>query len=263
MRLLATAALLAAPSIPLPVTAQEFIGEAGACVILDASGTAKDIETCKQLPVQCNPIDCTLTFEWPSGSRTVITGSATKTVRDGITINGLPATAPAALIARDPRDCLYNETSGNTFCWVPGAQAQAFATGVEADEALRAIAAGTELPALTNAPTDAPATDKPVSPLLAGLQGKYRASPGWNCRDVGADGGAVAVLQGSFIGVETNCALTQPRPVGEHGAVITLAKCSGEGDMWEEEMILRRDPFGTLALLREGGVTTFEACPAS
>ena len=51
-----------------------------------------------------------------------------------------------------------------------------------------------------------------LAPMAAaqGIDGLYRPdaewAEGWDCKTIGADGGAIAIRDGVFFGVETQCA---------------------------------------------------------
>lgn len=83
---------------------------------------------------------------------------------------------------------------------------------------------------------------------------------GWDCRSVGSDGGALAVREGVFHGVESACQLTNPVEVNGMSAVLYDAKCNGEGESYAKRMMLMRVPEG-LAVVEDGFVTVLRACP--
>lgn len=75
--------------------------------------------------------------------------------------------------------------------------------------------------------------------------GQYLA--GWSCdaASIGMDGGALAIRDRYFEGVENRCELTTPRPTGD-GATAFTALCSAEGEITEEQITLARTLDGIL-----------------
>ena len=55
---------------------------------------------------------------------------------------------------------------------------------------------------------------------------------GWLCDEasLGSDGGALAIRNGTLIGVETSCALTKPVNVRDMDAVLYDLECESEGE---------------------------------
>lgn len=103
------------------------------------------------------------------------------------------------------------------------------------------------------------------APALAGpYDGLYRPdSPeyeGWDCTSVGSDGGALAVKDGVFHGVESACELTNPVEVNGMSAMLYDATCSGEGEVWTKRMMLMLVPDG-LAVIEDGFVNLLRRCP--
>jgi hypothetical protein len=101
-------------------------------------------------------------------------------------------------------------------------------------------------------------------PAVAGpFDGVYRPdqpwAEGWDCKSVGSDGGALAVRDGVFYGVENACQLTNPVEVNGMSAVLYDAECSGEGETYAKRMMLMRLPEG-LAVIEDGFVNVLRAC---
>jgi hypothetical protein len=101
-------------------------------------------------------------------------------------------------------------------------------------------------------------------PAVAGpFDGVYRPdqpwAEGWDCKSVGSDGGALAVRDGVFYGVENACQLTNPVEVNGMSAVLYYAECSGEGETYAKRMMLMRLPEG-LAVIEDGFVNVLRAC---
>ena len=100
------------------------------------------------------------------------------------------------------------------------------------------------------------------------LEGLYRPdypwAASWSCEAeaLGADGGAVGILDGQLHGVENTCDLTNPKTV-EGGTAFT-AVCSGEGETYSSAYVIRPTSTG-ITLERDGEVVQWRRCdiPAS
>lgn len=251
MKFIAVLGLLCA-TLPFSVSAQQDVGITGACMIETAAGEAINVSTCRRMPAQCTPVACEVPFLWMnSGSSTMITmPHADAMVGEGVAMNGQEAYAPAALRDSDPRDCIYNAVSDAVFCWVPGVEAFTAAIGLQSRDDLIAIAAA----------SPASGGDNDMAALLRPLQGKYIPFPDWSCDVTGGEGGALAIIGDVFYGVESECRLSNGRAVGAHGAAIFDVMCSGEGDTWADEYILRRDEWGRLGWMSADQVSVMESC---
>ncbi len=80
-------------------------------------------------------------------------------------------------------------------------------------------------------------------PTRAGsLDGKYRPAgeeySGWDCKNIGSDGGALAIEGNVIFGVESACTLNNPVNVNGMNAVLYDAQCAGEGYEWSERVML-------------------------
>ncbi len=75
------------------------------------------------------------------------------------------------------------------------------------------------------------------------------------------DGGALAVQDDLFQGVENSCRLTNPVAVKGMDAILYDAECSGEGETEAYRVMLMRLPDG-LAMIRDGFVNLLKSCPA-
>lgn len=79
--------------------------------------------------------------------------------------------------------------------------------------------------------------------------GLYKpAGANWSCAqaDVGMDGGAMAVQDNTFYGVENACTLTNPVAVRGMQATLFDAVCSGEGESYSYRMMLMKTAEGIL-----------------
>jgi len=92
------------------------------------------------------------------------------------------------------------------------------------------------------------------------LDGVYRpAGSTWDCVSVGSDGGALAIRDGVFYGVESACTLTRPTPVNGMNALLFDADCSGEGESYSFRVMFLALQDG-LAMIQDGAVTELERC---
>ena len=86
---------------------------------------------------------------------------------------------------------------------------------------------------------------------------------GWDCRSVGSDGGALAIEDDVFKGVENHCRLTNPVPVTGMDAMLCDAHFAGEGESYSYRLMILRVPAG-LAVIEDGAVNLLKSCePAS
>jgi len=251
--------LVAGASIATPGIAQVV----GACMLETANGEPVNIGTCRVLFAGCSDGQCRTSFLWDADQFvTEITGGSALGVREGTAMNGQDAYAPAALVKSDPRDCIYNAVTDGLFCFVEGVEAQAAAMNTPGARAmLIEIAANGGAEAPPKGKKKSKETDSTaVDPLLANLQGKYRPVPSWDCGEIGRDGGATAIVGNKLESLETTCELTNGQAVGSFGAALFQASCTGEGDTWQDEYILQRDEWGSLAVLRTDAVSLWQAC---
>lgn len=100
-----------------------------------------------------------------------------------------------------------------------------------------------------------------ATPLAAQeFDGIYRpAGSAWDCKSVGSDGGAMAVRDGMFYGVESACKLTNPTPVKGMRAVLFDAECEGEGETYGYRMMLMQLA-GGIAVMTDGYANEYERC---
>lgn len=98
-------------------------------------------------------------------------------------------------------------------------------------------------------------------PAVAGpYDGTYRPdaswAESWDCKSIGSDGGALAVRDDTFFGVENTCDLTNPVKVRDMNATLYDAQCSGEGLVSRELMISDRG----ILLIRDGFASELKRC---
>ena len=105
----------------------------------------------------------------------------------------------------------------------------------------------------------------PVSALAGPYDGTYRPNAewakDWDCSIVGADGGALAIRNNTFFGLETECALTNPVSVRNMNATLYDAECSGEGETWTQRMLFALSPEGVSVVYGDGTVSELVRCP--
>ncbi len=85
------------------------------------------------------------------------------------------------------------------------------------------------------------------------------AAANWNCRDLGMDGGALAIQGNRFIGVENACTLEKPININGMEATIYNASCSGEGESYSLRMILMKHDRG-IYVITDGQIADWVYC---
>lgn len=97
----------------------------------------------------------------------------------------------------------------------------------------------------------------------AAFDGLYRPNEpwaeGWDCQTIGMDGGAIAVQDGKFYGVENTCELTNPTAIRGMSGILYDAVCSGEG-MTETFRLMLMQVDGGLAVIRDGSANILKRC---
>ena len=99
-----------------------------------------------------------------------------------------------------------------------------------------------------------------AGPLAAGsYDGIYRPdadwAQGWDCTSIGMDGGALAIRDNTFYGVESACEMTNPTAIRDMDATLFDMQCSAEGDTYQARVMLMSTPEGVL-VIRDGGDTS-------
>lgn len=96
-----------------------------------------------------------------------------------------------------------------------------------------------------------------ITPLLAeDIDGLYQPSgTDWTCSlsEVGMDGGALAIQNGVFEGIENRCTLTNPQPNGRGTQFAAL--CSAEGNTYEQPITIT--PTANGVSIQRDGVTSY------
>ncbi|SPF79258.1 hypothetical protein ALP8811_03197 [Aliiroseovarius pelagivivens] len=99
-----------------------------------------------------------------------------------------------------------------------------------------------------------------AGPAFAGpFDGTYGLE-GWSCGEVGMDGGALAIRDGIFYGVESRCDLTNPVDIRGMNATLYDAECAGEGEVYGYRMMVMKTQEG-INIINDGWVTQLRSCP--
>ena len=92
------------------------------------------------------------------------------------------------------------------------------------------------------------------------IDGLYQPSGSdWSCspNQIGIDGGALAIQNGVFVGVESRCDLTNPQPDGR--GTRFKATCSAEGSTYEQPITITPTENG-VSIQREGFTSHWRRC---
>ncbi|AXI48632.1 hypothetical protein C1J03_23105 [Sulfitobacter sp. SK012] len=96
----------------------------------------------------------------------------------------------------------------------------------------------------------------PSFALAGPYDGRYRpdvdVSADWDCTTIGQDGGAIAIANGAFFGVESRCALQNETAVRDMDATLFDLVCSGEGEAWQRRVMVMKTQSG-IAMIENGG----------
>ena len=102
-------------------------------------------------------------------------------------------------------------------------------------------------------------------PALAGAEpydGVYKQTANAECALVGVDGGALAIRDGIFTGVEVSCCMTKPVNVVDMDATLYTMQCTGEDTVWTERAMLMDDKQSDgLIMVRNGYAFRYDRCP--
>lgn len=82
----------------------------------------------------------------------------------------------------------------------------------------------------------------------------------WDCQSVGSDGGALAVREDVFYGVQSACLLTNPVAVNGTSGVLYEAQCNAEVMSYSKRMMLMLVPKGLAAIEDDDG-NPLRRCP--
>ena len=105
-----------------------------------------------------------------------------------------------------------------------------------------------------------------TTPALA-IDGLYRPNAdwadGWDCTNIGSDGGAIAIRNSQFLGVEIVCDLDNPVTVRDMDGVLFDASCTAEGVESSARMLILDTPEGVMVIRRGGNALNLRRCEAS
>lgn len=98
--------------------------------------------------------------------------------------------------------------------------------------------------------------------LAAPFDGVYRLAANSDCALVGVDGGAIAIADGVFHGVESDCQMREPVQVNNMNAVLYTMECAGEGEIWTERAMLMEKGAGDgIIMVWDGYAFVYDRCP--
>ena len=83
---------------------------------------------------------------------------------------------------------------------------------------------------------------------------------GWDCASVGMEGGAIAIRNARFEGVENSCTLVNPVNLRGIRATLYDAGCTAEGTVTHERIMLMRAAEGGIWVIRDGWVVRLAPC---
>lgn len=94
------------------------------------------------------------------------------------------------------------------------------------------------------------------------IDGRYRPAgaggEGWDCKSIGQDGGALAIANGAFLGVESRCSMQNPTALRDLDGMLFDMVCMGEGEAWTRRVIVMSTPNG-IAMIENGGEVSYLA----
>lgn len=95
------------------------------------------------------------------------------------------------------------------------------------------------------------------------FDGVYRLTANSDCGLIGVDGGAIAIEDGLFRGVESNCRMENPVQILEMNAKLYNLHCTGEGSIWSERVMLMEKATGDgILMIWDGYAFVYDRCPA-
>lgn len=104
--------------------------------------------------------------------------------------------------------------------------------------------------------------EEAYSPFKGLFRPSGAANGEWNCSEdyIGQEGGALAILDGYFEGVENRCKLAKPKLL-ESGGTQFDAECSAEGTEYLDDLVLFKTNNG-IKFIRNGYTVYWKRCPA-
>jgi hypothetical protein len=82
----------------------------------------------------------------------------------------------------------------------------------------------------------------------------------WDCRNIGFEGGAVAIEGNWLIDIENACELTNPTPVRGLHAILYDGQCAAEGEEYVERIMLMEQAHGGVFVIRDASVDLWKPC---
>ncbi len=92
------------------------------------------------------------------------------------------------------------------------------------------------------------------------FDGKYRLNKTWDCKNVGADGGAMRIGKGLFEAVDNTCKMSNPTKIRGMSGMLYDVECAGEGETFKERMLFIFQDH-KLFILIDTGNSTWQICP--
>ena len=93
--------------------------------------------------------------------------------------------------------------------------------------------------------------------------GVYKQVANADCGLIGVDGGAIAIENNIFFGVELECRMDRPVDVVNMNATLYTMQCSGEDQSWSERALLMTAAEADgLIMLWDGYAFRYDRCPA-
>ncbi len=100
-----------------------------------------------------------------------------------------------------------------------------------------------------------------ISQAHAGpFDGKYRLNKSWDCKNVGADGGAIRIGKGLFETIENTCTMKNPTKIRGMSGILYDMECAGEGETYKERMLFIFQN-NKLFILSDTVNSTWQICP--
>ena len=87
----------------------------------------------------------------------------------------------------------------------------------------------------------------------------YDFAANWNCTDIGADHGAMAIQGNVLIETESGCTLADPIRVNGMNAILFNGMCAIEGTEYSERVMLMKSEHGVY-VIRDGFVLDLIHC---
>ena len=92
------------------------------------------------------------------------------------------------------------------------------------------------------------------------FDGNYRLNKSWDCKNVGADGGAIRIGKGLFEAVDNTCTMKNPTKIRGMSGMLYDVECAGEGETFKERMLFIFQN-NKLFILSDTGNSTWQICP--